>query len=766
VNFVAVTAISRVLSPLARRQALQIGMVAISLLAVSGLSEMWFSYREARQQLARLQTAQAEAAAREIGQYLQGLEAGLRDTAKFPWGAEGYGPARQQQELHRLMVLYPALAEVRTVDGAGRLVVAVSRTEPDRTGPGTLGGRAPSVQAAVPGTVRYGQPFFRNGSEPYVEVSVGEQAPAGDEPRGTTIAVLHLRLVADVLERVGQALGGKAYLVDGQNRLIVHPTQLEMLRQRDMSQRPEQLAARRAAAARQPLPAAMDATDLDGHATLSTAVASPQTGWLLFLEQPRSVLMAPAWATLRRTGWLMGLAAALAALASAWQGRRLAQPILALRQASSRIAAGDFHTQVQLNRRDELALLADDLNDMARRLGSFYQELEAQVQQRTEQLSHARDVAERASLAKTRFLAAASHDLRQPMHTVGLLVGVLRSRLVQADHQSLLQKLGGSVEMMERLFSSLLDISKLDAGAVQPRLETFPVQDLMARLAQQFEPQAEQAGLRLRVQRCHALIRSDLGLLERCLANLLANAIRYTPHGGHILLGARRRGDQLALQVWDTGVGIAPADQPLVFEEFVRLPSAENAAGKGLGLGLAIVQRTAALLGHGLALQSAPGRGSMFELRVPRLEGAATHLDDAPTAAVTRLQGQFVLVVDDDPDNRHALGALCQRWGCLVAVAGSVEEAHAELEKHLRSPDLLITDLCLGPTHAANGSPQPDGLDLIAMLRDAQGDLPALLLTADTSAATQARARDLGVPVLHKPAGAERLAEALTVLSA
>ncbi|NDY93009.1 ATP-binding protein [Ideonella livida] len=769
------------LPPLARRRALQIGLVAVLLLALSGAVQMFHTYQQSRGQAVQLQAAQADAAAREIEQALQGPAAALRDSGKFPWGAPGYGPERLRDELQRLLVLHTSLVEVRTHDPEGRLLAQVSRTAPDLLGPGRLPRRPGATQAAVAGPVRFGQPFFQ-GADPQVELRVAEVDAGRAEGGVRTTAVVHLRLVADTLTRVGERLGGRAWLVDAQDRLIVHPVQIEMLRQRRLDGRPDLRAARAARAAGRPLPTGQDSLDLEGRPTLNTVVELPETGWLLVLEQPRDTVMAPVLDTLQRTALLMGAAAVLAVLASLWQGRRLAAPILLLRRASARIASGDFSTPVALQTGDELELLADDLNAMARRLGSFYEQLEAQVTQRTEQLSQARDAAERASLAKTRFLAAASHDLRQPMHTIGLLVGVLRSRLAAleaagggesatAQVQTLVGRLGTSVEAMERLFNSLLDISRLDAGLVQPRLETFALHELLQRLASQFEPQAQAARLRLRVAPCCALVRSDLALLERCLVNLLGNALRYTPAGGQVLLGARRRGDGLAVQVLDTGPGVAPADQARIFEEFVRLGTPEagttQAGGsQGLGLGLAIVQRTAELLGHRLSLRSTPGRGACFELLLPRVQAhEVLPAGPALTPSVDRLRGAFVLVVDDDADNRQALEVLCQRWGALVACAGSANAALAELDRHLRPPDLVVTDLQLGPRAQPGLAAETDGLSLLPRLREATGeDTPALLLTADTSATTAARALALGVPVLHKPVGADRLLETLCLL--
>jgi CheY-like chemotaxis protein len=219
-----------------------------------------------------------------------------------------------------------------------------------------------------------------------------------------------------------------------------------------------------------------------------------------------------------------------------------------------------------------------------------------------------------------------------------------------------------------------------------------------------------------------------------------------------VVVGCRRRGEQLALQVHDTGSGIGPGQLDQIFEEFVRLPGADAAQSGGLGLGLAIVKRTAALLGHPLRVHSIPGRGSLFEIEVERFRAAMALASASSGTATARetLQGSFALIVDDDEGNRQALQALCARWGCHVAVAATGEAAMAELSHHLRAPDIVLTDLRLGDAM--------DGLELIIKVREAAGEIiPGLLVTADTRSEVMERARSIGTEVLHKPASADRV---------
>ncbi len=391
--------------------------------------------------------------------------------------------------------------------------------------------------------------------------------------------------------------------------------------------------------------------------------------------------------------------------------------------------------------------------------------------QRTAELAESRDEALRANAAKTRFLAAASHDLRQPMHAIGLMVGLLRERVAQPDLRLLADKAQRATSGMETLFGGLLDISKLDAGVVQARVEVFALQPLLEQLEHSYAPLATAKGLRLRLRPSRAVVRTDPALLQRILGNLLANAIRYT-HAGAVLVGCRRRAEGLALQVLDTGIGIPVEQQAAVFEEFVRLnepisggrsqtgtgggyggSTSGDAADAGLGLGLAIVKRSAQMLGLPLRLVSSPGQGSLFEVLVPQVMSLRQISPSAAmdTAEADALRGAFIVVVDDDAVGREATVALLAQWGALVVWAASAQAALDECAGHLRAPDVIVTDLQLG-----RGD---DGLALIHSLRaQAETPIPAILVTAELRAG---QVLDAATQLLHKPAGAERLKRAL-----
>lgn len=378
----------------------------------------------------------------------------------------------------------------------------------------------------------------------------------------------------------------------------------------------------------------------------------------------------------------------------------------------------------------------------------------AELAERLAQVQAAREEAEQASLAKSRFFAAASHDLRQPLHSLGLFAAALNAHVQTRDASELVGRIGESISALEALFNELLDLSKLDAGAVSVRRRNVLLQELFDRLSLEFHGEAVARELRMRFVPTRLAVQTDPILLERILANLVSNALRYTQHGG-VVVGARRRGREVCIDVCDSGVGIAPDEQAQVFDEFYQVGNPGRDRRRGLGLGLAIVRRLATLLGHELTLQSVPGRGTRFRIRMPRAEGPADSLlavEDTPLL-LDAFAGRRILLVEDDPDIRHATATLLGQWGLAVRTAASGREADAIIAESFR-PDLAIVDLRLDALY--------DGIDVIESLRTRLGaGLPAMLLSGDTGAAEIARVKSSGLPLLTKPVSPARLKSAL-----
>jgi signal transduction histidine kinase len=363
-----------------------------------------------------------------------------------------------------------------------------------------------------------------------------------------------------------------------------------------------------------------------------------------------------------------------------------------------------------------------------------------QLQVKTEIAEAAQNEAEQANLAKSKFLAAASHDLRQPIHAQGLFLEVLARTDLSAHQDELLANARVASEASSEMLNTLLDFSRIEAGVVEQHPQPFYLQTLFNKIEKELGPQADAHKLVFRIHETRIAVQSDPVLVELILRNLVTNAIRYTEHGG-ILIGCRYRGDQATIEVWDTGIGIEPEHQQEVFSEFHQLGNPERDRRKGLGLGLAIADGLAHSLGHDLSLASTPGRGSVFRLTMP----VATSI---PVSQVFKAPGEIqllkvrALVIDDEENVRNGMCHLLGNWGCECDAAESIEEA-LELAR-VRPPELIISDYRLREKHT--------GTEAIAALRMLLGDmLPALLITGDTAPERLREARASGVPLLHKP---------------
>jgi signal transduction histidine kinase/CheY-like chemotaxis protein len=368
-----------------------------------------------------------------------------------------------------------------------------------------------------------------------------------------------------------------------------------------------------------------------------------------------------------------------------------------------------------------------------------------------EDLTAQKAIAEQASLAKSRFLASASHDLRQPVHALGMFVGALRGHRLQARSLALIDQVDASVAALDGLFTSLLDISRLDAEAVQNQPADIAVQPLLDRVCRDLAAEAEGRDVALIVVPTRAAIRSDPLLLERVMRNLIGNAVRYTERGA-VLVGCRRRGDDLRLEVWDTGPGIAPDQREAVFEEFFQVSNPDRDRSKGLGLGLPIVRRLTDILGHPLEMQSELGKGTVFRVLAPRAQAA-----EAAVAAIepslAAPPGGLILAIDDEQAIRAAMRELLTGWGHQVlAVSGGASAFHA-INGGAR-PDLIICDFRLRDGES--------GIAVIEALRARLGgDVPAILLTGDTAPENLRLAMASGYPLLHKPLAHARLRAAV-----
>lgn len=395
----------------------------------------------------------------------------------------------------------------------------------------------------------------------------------------------------------------------------------------------------------------------------------------------------------------------------------------------------------------------------ARELAVLNRQLDARVRLASSRLEEklvevetAQRRAEDASAAKSTFLAAVSHDLRQPLHSLGLFVSALERHIDNAEGRQMQRRVQGAFAALEGLFDELLDLSRLEAGTVQAQVADTPLQPLFDRLGDIFHAEAERRGLGLRFVPTRAVVQSDPVLLERIVANLVTNALRYTREG-HVLVGVHRRSGGAVIEVRDSGIGIAPEHQQRIFDDFYQVQNPARDRRQGIGLGLAIVRRLAALLGHHIELRSQPDRGTVVAVHLPLAPvGAVAAAPAVPPLAPPGLEGRRVLVVDDDVEVREATLALLRLWGVQAQAAAGPDGAQALLQDGFEA-EALIVDLRLGAGI--------DGIQLVQQVRRRGTPLPALLVSGEIGARKDPRVQQCGLPLLLKPVAPARLKAAL-----
>ena len=425
----------------------------------------------------------------------------------------------------------------------------------------------------------------------------------------------------------------------------------------------------------------------------------------------------------------------------------------------------------------ELAARLDELEQARQHLQRLNDQLEQRVAERTDalleanhnlqrqiaqrelveqQLRDARDAAQAANRSKDKYLAAASHDLLQPLNAARLLIATLRERELPATERVLVERTHQALEGAEDLLTDLLDISRLDQAAVRPDVAPYRLDELLGPLVSEFQSVAGAAGLELRVRFADEAVMTDLRLMTRILRNFLSNACRYTERGG-ILLAARRRGERLSLEVWDTGRGIAADCPESIFLEFNQLDVGRAADRKGVGLGLAIVERIAHILGYRVQVRSRPGRGSVFSIEVPLSAEKPLPASLAPVQAVTGnpLPGRRLLVIDNELSILQSMAALLGQWGCEVLTA--TDEAGALDVLQGRAPELILADF-----HLDHGVV---GCEVVKHLREHfRQSIPAVIITADRSDQCRRALRKLNAPLLNKPVKPGKLRAVLSQL--
>ena len=710
--------------------ALFVGVVSLALI-VNGLFDIWFSYLEQKALLMRIQRGEAEGVAQRINQFVNEVEDQMAWSTQLPWSAETIEEWRL--DAARLLRQVPAVTEVAQLDASGHEQARTSRQTVDVFGSQADFSEDPAFVNAVSNKIYHGPVYFLRGSEPYMTIAMAGVR----SDYGVIVAQINLKFIWDVVSPVKIGDRGVAYVIDQRGRLIAHPDISLVLRNTDFSHL-AQVRAARGQEAELPLEQQPQADDIQGRRVLSAHAPVAQLGWLVFVESPFNEAYAPLYLSILRSGALLVAALVLAFFAALFLARRMVVPIEALRDGAARIGGGDLTQHISIRTGDELEALGHQFNSMAAQLQESYFTLERKVEERTQQLRL-------ANQAKSRFLASASHDLRQPLHALGLFVAQLRSPMSGQERRQVVDRIDAALASMNDLFDALLDISKLDSGALTPNKTEFPVARLLKQMESTFAGAAREKELSLTVVSSGAWVRSDFILLERIMLNLVSNALRYASRGG-VLVGCRRRDAVLRIEVWDTGRGIPASEHQKIFDEFYRLGEPNRDPRSGLGLGLAIVDRLCRLLDHPIELTSTVGKGSRFAVSVPLAAAqVASSKDAVPARLPLNASGEtLVVVIDDDPLVRDGMAGLLRSWGFGVVAAGADGAALTALAEHGRSPDLIISDFRL--------SDGKTGIEVIDKLRSALGTrTPAFLISGDTNAEPLHRARASGLQLLHKP---------------
>ncbi len=582
-------------------------------LLLVGSLEIVFNYRESRAAVETVQASEVSAAASRIEQYLEGIRSQVGEVSRLPWGAAGLDEEARRVEFHRLMKLVPSIAEMQSIDGAGRERMRVSRVALDQSG--DLGDRSadPLVAQARRDGAAFGLSHFRGGTEPFSSLAMRESATAG---AGVTIAELNLRFVGEVVSALRIGDQGKIYVVDAGDYLIAHRDPSMVLRKLHLDSYAPVREFRARIRDALPMKGVVEAEGLEGGAVLLSAAYIPSAQWLVIAEQPKAETLRPVYASVERTALLMALGIAMALIVSYFLARRLAHPVLELRRGAAKIASGDLATRIHVKTGDEIEALAEEFNHMADQLQDYTTGLERKVAEKTVEL-------EAANRHKSEFLANMSHELRTPLNAVIGFSNVLEERMfgeLNPKQMEYVRDIHASGQHLLSLINDILDLSKIEAGRMELDVQGFDVAAALSNCRTLIRERAQGHGLRLSFE-----VPADLGIwigderkVKQVVINLLSNAVKFTPQGGEVRLTARRDGDTLEIRVCDTGPGIAAPDHAAVFEEFRQLHNTGLAKHEGTGLGLSLARRLVQLHGGAITLESSKGHGACFIVRLPR----------------------------------------------------------------------------------------------------------------------------------------------------
>ena len=592
------------------------GFVTILLVMISA-PEVYYAYGENKAQIAALQLAEARLVGNRISNFLERQEQQLLEVDALPWESGVLTEQDRVYEYERLMKMVPAITDIEHVDAAGKRAIRVSRVNISEVGVAPSTGLEAEIAEATRTGKWYGATYLREGNLPYVAMAIALPGRSS----GVTVAQVNLKFVTDVVAQIEAANNGKAYIVDSARQLVAHPNLSLVLRRADVSRQLPTDALQRAkklGSGRENGTAHLtlfEAEGLEGGRVLSSAVYIEPIGWWVVVEQPYSEALKPVFATLLRSLGFLVLGLLFAFAASYFLARKLVAPILRVQQGAARIGAGDLTTRIDIRSGDELEALAGEFNKMADQLRDYTIGLEQKVAEQTAELRA-------ANRHKSEFLANMSHELRTPLNAVIGFSDALKEQYFGPLNEKQVEYVGdinSSGQHLLSLINDILDLAKVEAGRMELNIGRFDLPSVIGNALTLVRERAvrHRVALSSEIDPHLAEMTADERKVKQILLNLLTNAVKFTPEGGSVKVMARLLGETIEVAVSDTGVGIAPADQALVFDEFRQVGTDYMRKSEGTGLGLALTRKFVELHGGAMRLESEPGKGSTFSFTIP-----------------------------------------------------------------------------------------------------------------------------------------------------
>lgn len=592
-----------------RRYAGVIMLLVGATLLAGGVAELVLNYRDTRSHIDKVQRLQAQAAASRIEQYLKVGERLVSDMSTLPWASGLLNTRDRRDEYYRLMKLAPAVSEIRAIDANGKERLKVSRIDVDEFDSGRDFRNDSTFSMALTSGTGYSTTYFKHGSEPYLLMAVRDKGASG----WVTLVELNLRFIGDVVKQIHAGDKGQAYVIDRANHLVAHPNASYVLRQSDLSNLPHIVALRGGSG---PTSVSLDGVSLEGEKVLAAFAPVGVAEWSVIVEQPLSAALVPVYSTILRTGVLFLLGIVVALAASYWLARRLTEPVVTVQRGAARIGSGELATRIQVDTGDEIESLADEFNRMAARLEESYSGLEQKVKEKTAQL-------ELANRHKSEFLANMSHELRTPLNAVIGFSDVLKEQYFGALNEKQLeyaQDINASGQHLLSLINDILDLSKIEAGKMELEATNFSLRGAVGNSLTLIRERALRQNLTVEAHFADGLdeVVADERKVKQVLINLLTNAVKFSYPNGRVFLTANRVQSDIVVSVSNTGPGIAPADQAIIFEEFKQLNTMNTAKHEGTGLGLSLARRFVELHGGRIWVESQEGQDATFSFTLPQ----------------------------------------------------------------------------------------------------------------------------------------------------